>query len=223
MDMNAICGDNRFEIMAKAKEDIIETTNIETSPDEMKVLDSFLFRCWQMGWLKQYDKQSDNHECDVWDGRMHMSNNAITIENTSDLFPTIPVTCGTRVIFCRDVHRLSSRCQYHARFFLCNGRSVKSLQYRKTFTNIDDIRERMQIYAELADVGECVIFAAFKEVPWHTEKTDTLVVSVKFDLGVWIRLRTIAEFIADAVEKYSDIEVELPDCDIAICPLPQGE
>lgn len=49
-----ICGDNRFEIIAKAKEDILKT-NITSSPDEMKCLDSFLFRCWQMGWLKQYE------------------------------------------------------------------------------------------------------------------------------------------------------------------------
>ena len=50
-----ICGDNRFEIIAKAKEHLLDATNIDTSEDEMKVLDSFLFRCWQMGWLDRYD------------------------------------------------------------------------------------------------------------------------------------------------------------------------
>ena len=49
-----ICGDNRFEIIAKAKEDIISATNIEDAKDEMECLDSFLFRCWQMGWLDKY-------------------------------------------------------------------------------------------------------------------------------------------------------------------------
>lgn len=49
------CGDNRFEVIAKAKKYILENTNIETSKDEMKVLDNILFRCWQMGWLKQFD------------------------------------------------------------------------------------------------------------------------------------------------------------------------
>ena len=48
------CGDNRFEIIEKAKEDILDATNISASQDEMKVLDSFLFRCWQMGWLDKY-------------------------------------------------------------------------------------------------------------------------------------------------------------------------
>lgn len=53
--MFEVCGDNRFEVIEKAKSHLMEATNIETSEDEMKVLSSFLFRCWQMGWLKQYD------------------------------------------------------------------------------------------------------------------------------------------------------------------------
>ena len=51
---NEICGDSRFEIIGKAKEDIINSTNIEVAKDEMECLDSFLFRCWQMGWLDKY-------------------------------------------------------------------------------------------------------------------------------------------------------------------------
>lgn len=53
--MNDVCGDNRFEIIAKAKQDILESTNIQSSEDEMKVLDNFLFRCWQMGWPNKYN------------------------------------------------------------------------------------------------------------------------------------------------------------------------
>ena len=49
------CGDNRFEIIEAAKKDIIESTNIETNPAEMVVLDDFLYRAWQMGWLDSYD------------------------------------------------------------------------------------------------------------------------------------------------------------------------
>lgn len=52
--MENICGDDRFKIIAKAKKTIIESTNIEQSPNEMEVLDNFLFRCWQMGWLDKY-------------------------------------------------------------------------------------------------------------------------------------------------------------------------
>ena len=54
--MGDMCGDNRFEIIERAKEDIIQNTNIESREDEMKVLDTFLFRCWQMGWLHKYDE-----------------------------------------------------------------------------------------------------------------------------------------------------------------------
>ena len=53
--MMETCGDNRFEIIQKAKEDLIESTNIEMAKDEMAVLDSILFRAWQMGWLDKYE------------------------------------------------------------------------------------------------------------------------------------------------------------------------
>lgn len=52
--MCEVCTDNRFKIIERAKEHILEATNIDTSPDEMKVLDNFLFRCWQIGWLDMY-------------------------------------------------------------------------------------------------------------------------------------------------------------------------
>lgn len=64
-----ICGDNRFEIIERAKRSLIESTNIETSEDEMKVIDSFLFRCWQMGWLDKYDYE-EPHEIGYTHGQM---------------------------------------------------------------------------------------------------------------------------------------------------------
>ena len=45
------CGDDRFELIAKAKQKLLDATNIENRPEEIAVLDSILFRCWQMGWL----------------------------------------------------------------------------------------------------------------------------------------------------------------------------
>ena len=51
--MNECCGDNRFEIIAAYKRDLLDGTNIETSPEEMAVVDNILFRFWQMGWLKE--------------------------------------------------------------------------------------------------------------------------------------------------------------------------
>ena len=54
-----VCIDDRFEIIAKAKQDLIESTNIETDKSEMAVIDNILFRCWQMGWLDRYEENDD--------------------------------------------------------------------------------------------------------------------------------------------------------------------
>ena len=56
------CDDDRFKIIGKAKEDLLKSTNIDSSPDEMKVLDVFLFRCGQMGWLNQYKEGNSTDE-----------------------------------------------------------------------------------------------------------------------------------------------------------------
>lgn len=53
--MADICTDNRFELIKKYKDKLIEATNIEADEDEMKVIDNILFRCWQMGWLDRLE------------------------------------------------------------------------------------------------------------------------------------------------------------------------
>lgn len=53
--MADICTDNRFELIKKYKDKLIEATNIESDEDEMKVIDNILFRCWQMGWLDRLE------------------------------------------------------------------------------------------------------------------------------------------------------------------------
>lgn len=52
VNMNAVCGDNRFEIIERHKQRLIEATNIESRPEEMEVLDSILFRLWQIDAIK---------------------------------------------------------------------------------------------------------------------------------------------------------------------------
>ena len=49
--MGDTCGDNRFELIEKYKQKLLDATNIEDSPEEMAVIDNILFRFWQMGWL----------------------------------------------------------------------------------------------------------------------------------------------------------------------------
>ena len=56
------CGDNREVVIEEAKKHLMHATNIESSPDEMKCLDSFLFRCWQMNWLRYYDDTQPKYD-----------------------------------------------------------------------------------------------------------------------------------------------------------------
>ena len=63
--MADMCGDNRFEIIARAKKALLEGTNIDMCPDEMAVIGNILFRCWQMGWLDRYDEpQTERNKVD---------------------------------------------------------------------------------------------------------------------------------------------------------------
>jgi hypothetical protein len=56
-----VCGDDRFELIGKAKAKLLEATNIEMRPDKMAVIDSILFRCWQMGWLDKLRDDSSRY------------------------------------------------------------------------------------------------------------------------------------------------------------------
>lgn len=53
MKENSICRDNRFEIIEKAKEKLLNATNIEDSKEETKVLTNILFRMWQAGLINE--------------------------------------------------------------------------------------------------------------------------------------------------------------------------
>ena len=57
-----VCGDNRFKLIEKYKNKLIESTNIETAKDEMAVIDSILFRFWQMGWLDKLENSDQQKE-----------------------------------------------------------------------------------------------------------------------------------------------------------------
>lgn len=52
------CGDNRFELVEKYKAKILDGTNIGQSLEEGAVIDSILFRFWQMGWLDMIEQSS---------------------------------------------------------------------------------------------------------------------------------------------------------------------
>lgn len=58
--MSHMIDDNRFVLIEKYKQKLIEGTNISDRPEEMAVIDSILFRLWQMGWLDNLE-QSEPH------------------------------------------------------------------------------------------------------------------------------------------------------------------
>lgn len=57
--MASICGDNRFEIIAKVKEHLLKATNIEMQPEELKQADNILFRLWQLGYFNQSELEKE--------------------------------------------------------------------------------------------------------------------------------------------------------------------
>ena len=63
--MKAICGDNRYEIIAKVKEHLLESTNIDMHPEELLQVDNILFRLWQLDYFNLEAipnlKEENNH------------------------------------------------------------------------------------------------------------------------------------------------------------------
>ena len=51
--------DNRFALIEKYKQKLIEGTNISDRQEEMAVIDSILFRFWQMGWLDKLEEKEN--------------------------------------------------------------------------------------------------------------------------------------------------------------------
>lgn len=56
--MNNISTDNRFELIEKYKQKLINNTNIESDEKEMAAIDNILFRFWQMGWLDKLEESN---------------------------------------------------------------------------------------------------------------------------------------------------------------------
>lgn len=63
--MAGVCGDNRFEIIAKVKEHLLKATNIKIHPEELKQADNILFRLWQLGYFNQSELEKENAKLKV--------------------------------------------------------------------------------------------------------------------------------------------------------------
>lgn len=92
-----ICTDNRFEIIAAYKKKLIEGTNIESSPDEMAVIDNILFRFWQMGWLPSIphgrlidaDELLSQYKGNIWTAQTDYAEGLRDVANDIKQAPTV--------------------------------------------------------------------------------------------------------------------------------------
>ena len=118
--MANICGDNRFEIISEAKKDLLATTNIEMASDEMAVLDDFLFRCWQMGWLRQYEMyefcSDGENPCKEYDKEKHCCHRwTKVIRQTIDEVKAnaeMKVTDTWKVAGCHELNAWCPNCEH---------------------------------------------------------------------------------------------------------------
>lgn len=135
-----LCDENRIITIEKAKQALINGTNIEDSPEEMKVLDNILFRCWQMGWLDRYDPQMPSNTSNALEALNSVNatqSNALdcisrakAIEALDKRFDSIPMEqtseilmlrkdlrnlppAGPQIIHCKD-------CKYFKQVFASN-------------------------------------------------------------------------------------------------------
>lgn len=128
--MNEICGDNRFEVIEQAKQDLLKRTNIDTSPDEMAVLDTFLFRCWQMGWLRGYEPPTVVAK-DMSEEKLFDFKKAVEADNGDlVLVPINPTTQwidrGWKYVWRYECSSCHGRNTWESKFCPCCGAEVRS-------------------------------------------------------------------------------------------------
>ena len=110
--MADICNDDRFEVIKRVKERLVKGTNIEANPKEMEVIDSILFRFWQMGWLEYIDDgDNDLRYCIDYINPRHpfLDNGILNVrhyralkEETAVSVLTIIESCGCKIL---DIYR----------------------------------------------------------------------------------------------------------------------
>lgn len=99
-----LCDDNRIITIEKAKQALIKGTNIEDSPEEMKVLDNILLRCWQMGWLDRYDQIKTiepSTNCSEFPNNSDTISRAKAIEALDKRFDSIPMEQTSEILMLR--------------------------------------------------------------------------------------------------------------------------
>jgi hypothetical protein len=106
--MADVCSDDRYEMIKRVKNRLIERTNIETNPGEMNVIDVILYRFWQLGWLDLIDEgDNDMRYCIDYinprhpfldSGNPNVRHYRALKEDTAVSVLTIILSCGCKII-----------------------------------------------------------------------------------------------------------------------------
>lgn len=150
-----LCDDRRFATIEAAKMALIKGTNIEDSPEEMKVLDNILLRCWQMGWLDRYDQIKTiepSTNCSEFPNNSDTISRAKAIEALDKRFDSIPIEQTSEILMLRkDLRDLPSAQSERIRgrwipvggaLYQCDQCGVVSLKRKFCSECGADMRER---------------------------------------------------------------------------------
>ena len=108
--MADVCTDGRFDMIKRVKEKLVINTNIGSNPDEMKVIDSILFRFWQMGWLELIDKDIPDmmlRYCIEYvnpnfpfldNGKLNIRHFRVKAKETAESVLTLILSCGCKIV-----------------------------------------------------------------------------------------------------------------------------
>lgn len=95
-DVDRFNGDDvRIETLYRAKMKLLTETDISHFPEEMAVLDRFLVRCWQMGWLEDEEPATVRWNPVLFNGFIK-PNDICAITNRRCFFANQDGSCGSR-------------------------------------------------------------------------------------------------------------------------------
>lgn len=106
--MPEVCTDDRFEMIERVKQRLMQKTNIETCQAEMQVIDDILFRFWQLGWLQLIDEGSeDMRYCIDYvnprhpfydDGTLNIRHCRELQESVAESLLVLMLSCGCKIV-----------------------------------------------------------------------------------------------------------------------------
>lgn len=124
--MMEICNDNRFELIEKYKNELLENTNIADSKAEMDVIDSILFRFWQMDWLDKLE-QFDRQKADIDE-----------LRKAKVVYATVDDSLGDLEEALKEIEALRKS---HNELIVKNREQEEEIAHLKCLTIVGEVRE----------------------------------------------------------------------------------